>query len=353
MYRLYCRGTPEHRLLQLSDRLPGGSLDAFFRQAHGRAYSPSAKVFEDVLRFGAPELVAAGAAVAAAAAAAGGGGEEGGMGGAGGDVDMAEASAAAGGGAAPAGGGEWGEGQVAALLAADPAALLEEQQQRQHAAGAAAASRGLVAVPGLEGTAAAAAASLVDLTLVSSELDDWTDEGELEQLADALAAEVGGEGGLAPRHAGALGAWAAADVEDPGRAESAAAAARYWEGLLRGAWQQLQQDEEAAARAEGREPDSLLLAEGEEEEMEEVRCCRAGLGCGLVPAGGVLRRRHQLLRAGAVYWHWEPGCSTRASLVLSLMAWGSWPIPEPTLPFLTAGASNNLWRLTSSCPAPP
>lgn len=41
VYRLYCRGTCEERLLQLSDRMRG--LDALCQQSHGRSVGTCAQ----------------------------------------------------------------------------------------------------------------------------------------------------------------------------------------------------------------------------------------------------------------------------------------------------------------------
>jgi len=56
VYRVYCLGTLEEGLLALSGKMKG--LEGSTRQSHGRAYSASAKAFEEVLRWGAEGLFA-------------------------------------------------------------------------------------------------------------------------------------------------------------------------------------------------------------------------------------------------------------------------------------------------------
>ena len=54
VYRFFCRGTLEERLLALGEKTRG--LEGALKQSHGRAYSPGARLFEDVLRWGVESL---------------------------------------------------------------------------------------------------------------------------------------------------------------------------------------------------------------------------------------------------------------------------------------------------------
>lgn len=258
-----------------------------------RSYSSGAKVFEDVLHFGAAQILAAAkaqhaaaqqAAAQPAAAQPAAAGDAAAAPAPGGDTEMADAPAAAPTSevkaegqaeqkpaeAAPAAG--YSEEQVQQLLAADPAALLEEhaKEQQQPAAGEAAAAAGGEAAPGTP-TAAAAPAScalgqpgsgldkvvVVDLSGVRSELDDSAEvEGEGEEELDA-------EDGTAGTTAGAAG------EAEASRAEAAALAARQWEALLHDSWQELQREEEAALRAAGHEADAGD-EEGGDEDADDV-----------------------------------------------------------------------------------
>ncbi len=255
-----------------------------------RSYSSGAKVFEDVLHFGAAQILAAAKAQQAqqaqqaqpAAAQPAAAGDAAAAPAPGGDTEMADAPAAPPAGevkaegqaeqkpaeAAPAVG--YSEEQVQQLLAADPAALLEEHAKEQPAAGEAAAAAGGEAAPGTP-TAAAAPAScalgqpgsgldkvvVVDLSGVRSELDDSAEvEGEGEEELDA-------EDGTAGTTAGAAG------EAEASRAEAAALAARQWEALLHDSWQELQREEEAALRAAGHEADAGD-EEGGDEDADDV-----------------------------------------------------------------------------------
>ncbi len=54
VYRLYCENTVEERLIDLAEKTRG--LGVALRQSHGRAYSQSSKVLDDILRAGAAVL---------------------------------------------------------------------------------------------------------------------------------------------------------------------------------------------------------------------------------------------------------------------------------------------------------
>lgn len=54
VFRLYCKGSIEEKILSLAEKMKG--LEGSLRHSHGRAYSAGAKVFEDVLRFGAESM---------------------------------------------------------------------------------------------------------------------------------------------------------------------------------------------------------------------------------------------------------------------------------------------------------
>lgn len=257
------------------------------QQSHGRSYSSGARVFEDVLHFGAAAILAQAKQQAAAQAAqqqqpAAAGGD-------GGDVEMTDAPAAGAGkeqqqpeaavadeaaaAKEAAAAGEYSEEQVAQLLAADPAALLasaaKEQPPKDEQPAAVAAAVEQPAA-GQEAPAAAAPAtppscaagppgsglervSVVDLTTVRSELDDGAEveegEGELEDAEDGTAGTAAAAGGEA----------------EASRAEAAAQAARQWEALLHDSWQELQWEEEAALRAAGHEADAADEATNDED----------------------------------------------------------------------------------------
>jgi hypothetical protein len=246
VYRLYCAGTAEERLLQLSDRLP--RLDALCQQSHGRSYSSAAKLFEDVLAHGAQQVMQAARSV-----------QEGN----GGDADMADAAPAddaeANGGGDEAGvAGGYSEEQVARALEADPAALLAAAAPAADAEGGGEAAAAGPATPascplgqpgsGLE------RATVVDLSGVRTELEEG--EAEAEDSEDAFEGEDGGvpNGGEA----------------EASRADSAAAAARQWESLLGEAWQELAREEEAALRAAGPEAEPGDEATNDED-ADDVR----------------------------------------------------------------------------------
>lgn len=54
VYRLYCQGTIEEKLLALAEKTKG--MEVALRQSHGRAYSQGAKVLDEILRAGVEEM---------------------------------------------------------------------------------------------------------------------------------------------------------------------------------------------------------------------------------------------------------------------------------------------------------
>ena len=54
VYRLYCEGTIEEKLLALAEKTKG--MEVALRQSHGRAYSQGAKVLDEILRAGVEEM---------------------------------------------------------------------------------------------------------------------------------------------------------------------------------------------------------------------------------------------------------------------------------------------------------
>lgn len=263
VYRLYCTGTVEERLLAMSDKMKG--VDGMYAQGHGRAYSDGAKVFEELLTWGAADMFEA---VLPAVGGEGGDGEEkqqeqqqqqGGSS----DVDMAdvadEKAAEKGSPAAAEEEQKQSSPAPAPAAATEPEPELYSEEQIRFLLDTDAASVLAKSIGGTETTTTTSttphscsvgspceACTIIDLTPFKSKgLDEsQPSEGSIDE--DAGGDDEGDDGHHEVDATNVVGGGVQGSAEQ-NRAENALAASRFWGNLLRQSWMELQRGNEARA----------------------------------------------------------------------------------------------------------